>query len=171
VEQDVIDGICAQLADLGIGADADGLVITGRILRLARQIEAAREAQLAEFDLSVGDFDVLATLLRQARPGGIKAKDLQASVVITSGGLTKRLDRLQAAGLLERRDDPQDRRGVLITLSRAGRDLIQEALPTLLAAEAERIRRAIGSDRDRERLAGLLRRLLRSLDTPRGSAT
>lgn len=166
MEPDVIDRIRAQLTSLGIDADTSGLAVTGRLLRLARHVEAARERLLERFGLSVADFDVLATLRRSALPQGLKAKELQASVMITSGGMTKRLDRLEAAGLIERRPDPDDRRGVLITLTKAGRRLIEGALPTLLAAETDMTRGALGTDRERERLADLLRRFLIAIEGP-----
>lgn len=164
VERDRIDLIRAELADLGVEADTGGLAVTGRILRLARNIEAARERLLDQFGLSVPDFDVMATLRRRAESHGLKAKHLQASVMITSGGMTKRLDRLQSAGLIERNPDPDDRRGVLITLTDQGRRVIDEALPVLLDAEAQMIGAAIEGARDRDRLAGFLRQLLVAMD-------
>lgn len=164
MEQDIIDRISNQVAALGVEADVSGLAVTGRILRLARSIEAARNHLLGEFALSVADFDVMATLRRRSEPDGLNAKHLQASVMITSGGMTKRLDRLESGGLIERNPDPDDRRGVLITLTAEGHRLIDEALPVLLEAEAEMIRDSIGSVRDRERLAGFLRRLLLDFD-------
>lgn len=157
---DVIDRIRAQLADIGVEADTGGLAVTGRILRLARGIEAAREELLGQFGLSVADFDVMATLRRHALGEGLKAKQLQASVMITSGGMTKRLDRLQSAGLIERHPDPDDRRGVRVALTARGREVIDEALPVLLDAEAAMLEGAISSTRDRDRLASLLRQLL-----------
>jgi DNA-binding MarR family transcriptional regulator len=164
VEEDIIDRISRDLTESGVKADASGLAVTGRILRLARNVEAARDRLLGEFGLSVADFDVMATLRRRAGEDGLKAKHLQESVMITSGGMTKRLDRLESAGLIERQADPDDRRGVLITLTTEGRRTIDEVLPVLLGAEANTIRAAIGSARDRERLAGLLRELLVGLD-------
>lgn len=166
VEHDVIDRIREQLADMGVDADTGGLAVTGRILRLARNIEAARDELLGRFGLSVGDFDVLATLRRRAEPDGLKAKHLQASVMITSGGMTKRLDRLQSAGLIQRHPDPDDRRGVLVALTTEGRTVIDQVLPVLLDAEAAMVGDAIGSTRDRDRLAGLLRQLLLSTEQP-----
>ncbi|MEX1271372.1 MAG: MarR family transcriptional regulator, partial [Acidimicrobiia bacterium] len=157
MEQDIIDRISRDLGERGVEADVSGLAVTGRVLRLARSVEAARDELLGEFGLSVADFDVMATLRRRAEPSGLKAKHVQASVMITSGGMTKRLDRLESAGLIERLSDPDDRRGVLIALTTAGRQVIDEALPALLAAEAKMIGEAIGSARDRERLVSLLR--------------
>lgn len=160
----MIDRIRAELTDVGIEADTGGLSVTGRILRLARSVEAERERLLGRFDLSVADFDVLATLRRRAAPDGVKVKYLQASVMITSGGMTKRLDRLQSAGLVARHPDPDDRRGVLVALTAEGRAVIDEALPALLSAEATMLRDAIGDARDRDRLAGLLRQLLVAME-------
>lgn len=154
----------SDLARIGVEADTDGLAVTGRILRLAQDVGVARSRLLGEFGLSVADFDVMATLRRRAEPKGLKANYLQSSVMITSGGMTKRLDRLESAGLIQRHPDPDDRRGVLITLTTEGRRVIDDALPVLLDAEAKMIRDAIGSARDRERLAGLLRHLLAAMD-------
>lgn len=164
MEPDRIDHIRKELADLGVEADTEGLAVTGRILRLARDVEATRDELLRDFGLSVADFDVMATLRRRSEPNGLKAKHLQASVMITSGGMTKRLDRLQSAGLIERHPDPDDRRGVRIALTAEGRHVIDKALPALLDAEAKMVREAIGSARDRERLAGFLRQLSLGMD-------
>ncbi|HSJ27830.1 MAG TPA: MarR family transcriptional regulator, partial [Acidimicrobiia bacterium] len=79
MEQDIIDRISSELVDIGVEADRGGLAVTGRILRLARSVEAARERVLDGFGLSVADFDVMATLRRRAEPNGLKAKQLQAS--------------------------------------------------------------------------------------------
>lgn len=162
--EDIIDRITGDLARIGVTADTDGLAVTGRILRLARIAESARDRVLNEFGLSVADFDVMATLRRRADSTGLKAKQLQASVMITSGGMTKRLDRLESAGLIARHPDPDDRRGVLITLTSEGRGVIDDALPALLNAEARMVEEALGTARDRQRLAGLLRHLLVGMD-------
>jgi DNA-binding MarR family transcriptional regulator len=164
VEEDIIDRITRDLVEIGVEVDTSGLAVTGRILRLARNVESARDRLLRAFGLSVADFDVMATLRRRAAPTGLKTKHLQTAVMITSGGMTKRLDRLESAGLIERHPDPQDRRGVLITLTTEGRLLIDKALPVLLREEAKMIGDAIGNARDRERLAGLLRHLLVAMD-------
>lgn len=164
MEEDIIDRITRDLTDIGVEADTDGLAVTGRILRLAQNIQGARDRLLGEFGLSVADFDVLATLRRRAEPTGLKTKHLQTALMITSGGMTKRLDRLESAGFIQRHPDPQDRRGVLITLTTEGRRTIDKALPFLLNEEAKAIAEAIGNARDRERLAGLLRHLLVGMD-------
>ena len=153
---EIVDEVRGWLPDL----DVAGLPVTGRILRLARYLEAGREEQLAQFGLTLGDFDMLATLRRRAAGEPIKIRDLQVSLMLSSGGTTKRLDRLEAAELIERLPDPNDRRGTLITLSPRGLDLINEAVPAVTRYEAAVVTSAIGSERDRVAVENGLRQLL-----------
>jgi DNA-binding MarR family transcriptional regulator len=85
-----------------------------------------------------------------------------AATMLSSGGITKRLDRLAEAGLIERRPDPADRRGTLVRLTRKGRSAIDRALEGHLANE-ERLLLALAPG-DQRRLDRLLRRLLGSLE-------
>ena len=153
---EIVDEVRGWLPDV----DVSGLPITGRILRLARYLEAGREAELAQFGLTLADFDMLATLRRRATSEPIKIRDLQLSLMLSSGGMTKRLDRLESAGLIERLPDPNDRRGTLITLSRRGLDLIEEAVPAITRHETDVVTRAIGSERNRVAVENGLRQLL-----------
>ena len=77
--------------------------------------------------------------------------------MLTSSGTTKRLDRLEQAGLIARSPDPQDRRGTLITLTAAGRRLIDKVTQAHL--ENERTILGALSEADPRRLADLLRKL------------
>ena len=83
--------------------------------------------------------------------------------MLSSGGITKRLDRLQEAGLVERRPNPDDRRGALVRLTRKGRAVIDGAFETHIANE-ERLLQPL-SPADRGALDKLLRRLLADLDS------
>jgi DNA-binding MarR family transcriptional regulator len=158
--EDRIDGIRTDLARTRPGLDSSGVAITGRLLDLARHVTAQREAELQAFDLTVADYDVLATLRRRAGEAGLNPRDVQRAVMVTSGGMTKRLDRLEQAGLIERRPDPTDRRGVLIRLTPQGRSTIDKALDAMLGVERQTLERAITDDADRARLEELLRQLL-----------
>ena len=153
---EIVDEVRGWLPDV----DVSGLPITGRILRLARYLEAGREAELAKFGLTLADFDMLATLRRRAAGEPIKIRDLQLSLMLSSGGMTKRLDRLESAGLIERLPDPNDRRGTLITLSPRGLDLIDEAVPVITRYETAVVTEAIGSERSRAAVENGLRQLL-----------
>lgn len=158
--RDAIDGIVDDVHDLYPGIDVIGLPIAGRIMRLARYLEAHRERRLGEYGLTVPDFDVLATMRRRAGDAAINVRDLQHSMMLSSGGTTKRLDRLERAGLIERLPDPSDRRGVLIRLTPTGLGLIDEVIPAITRSENDLVGGAITTQRDRERVAEGLRRLL-----------
>jgi DNA-binding MarR family transcriptional regulator len=153
---EIVEEVRAWLPD----GEVAGLAITGRVLRLARYLEAGREDALEPFGLTVGDFDMLATMRRRAEGEPIKIRDLQRSLMLSSGGTTKRLDRLEAAGLLERHPDPNDRRGTLVALSSKGLDLINEVVPVVIRHEAALVSAAIGSQRNRAALEDGLRQML-----------
>ena len=153
---EIVEEVREWLPDVAV----DGLPIVGRILRLARYLEAGRERELAAFGLTVGDFDLLATMRRRAAAESIKVGDLQRSLMLSSGGTTKRLDRLETAGLIERLPDPNDRRGTLIRLSRAGLDLINEAVPAITRYESALVTSAVGAPRGRKAVEDGLRQLL-----------
>ena len=157
---DGIDEIVDDLHEHYPNLEPVGLPIAGRILRLARYLEARREAQLDSYGLTPADFDVLATLRRKATSSAINVRELQHSLMLSSGGMTKRLDRLESGGFLERDRDPNDRRGVLIALTDAGRELIDRVLPAVTNAETELVASAIGTARVRDQVAGGLRQLL-----------
>lgn len=159
-ERDVVDGIVQDVHDLYPGIDVKGLPVTGRVMRLARYLEALREKWLRQFGLTVPDFDVLATMRRRAGDSAINVRDLQHSMMLSSGGTTKRLDRLERAELIERLPDPNDRRGVLIRLTPKGLELIDRVIPAITEHENEVVSGGLTSERDRERVADGLRRML-----------
>lgn len=161
--KDLIDEIRQRHTDLFPDLDTTGLGVTGRLIRLGSLVEQFRNRTLSEFDLTVADFDVLATLRREGSDRGVNPKFLQRSVMVTSGGMTKRLDRLEGSGLVARHPDPDDRRGTLIELTDKGRAVIDRAIPHLLGAETALMEEVLGGGAAVDRLAGLLRTLLRGL--------
>jgi DNA-binding MarR family transcriptional regulator len=160
VGTDAMDQVVNDLRGWRPDLDVIGLPITGRVLRLAQFLTTVREQQLAAFGLTVADFDVLASLRRRAGTGTVNVRDLQRATMLSSSGMTKRLDRLEASQLIERHPDPTDRRGVLIKLSPAGLDLIEEAIPAITVFESDLVSSAIGSDGERAQVEAGLRRLL-----------
>lgn len=160
MEKDVLDGIVQDVHDLYPRLEVTGLPIIGRVLRLARYLESRREEQLGQYGLTVPDFDVLATMRRQARDKAINIRELQRSMMLSSGGTTKRLDRLEKAGHIERLPDPNDRRGVLIRLTSNGLALIDDIIPAVTRAENDLVSNAISSDETSASAADVLRRLL-----------
>jgi DNA-binding MarR family transcriptional regulator len=156
-ERDGVDLIIEQWRSERPELDHSPIGIVGRISRLARQIEQRLERVYAEHGLEPGWHDVLATLRRSGPHYRLRPTDLTEAMMLTSSGTTKRLDRLEQAGLIVRGPDPQDRRGTLITLTAAGRRLIDK----VTEAHLENERNILGalSETDRRRLADLLRKL------------
>jgi DNA-binding MarR family transcriptional regulator len=154
-EQDGVDLIIEQWQRERPELDSSPIGVVGRISRLAREIEARLEPVYREHGLEPGWHDVLATLRRSG--GSLRPTDLTNASMLTSSGTTKRLDKLEQAGLIAREPDPADRRGTLITLTPDGRRLIDELTPAHLDNE-RRILGGLSVDEQR-RLADLLRKL------------
>jgi DNA-binding MarR family transcriptional regulator len=166
---DAVDRMRERLAELYPDLDTSAFGLTGRVLRVARALERHRAAHLKEFGLTPGDFDVLTTIRRIEGDAGVNPARLLQSVLITSGGLTKRLDRLESAQWVARGPDPHDRRGTLVRLTTQGRTMLDRALRSLLTEESELIGGAIPR-RQRDQTAAALRRLALTLaDEPQES--
>jgi len=137
--------------------DVAPLEVLSRVSRLARHLDRARRAAFAAHDLEPWEFDVLAALRRAGTPYQLSPGSLLTQTLVTSGTMTNRIDRLEEVGLVERLKDPNDRRGVLVRLTRDGRRRVDAALDDLLAHE----RRILGvlSATQRAQLSTLLRTL------------
>lgn len=160
-ERDGVDEILDQWRRERPDLDPSPIGVIGRISRLARELEQRLEPVYREQGLEPGWYDVLATLRRSGPPYRLRPTEFTRSLMLTSSGTTKRLDRLERAGLIAREPDPGDRRGTLISLTEAGRALIDAATAAHLSNE-DRLLGAL-PEADRRRLADLLRRLLLGL--------
>ncbi len=159
---DAVDRITDQWRHERPDLDPAPMGVIGRISRIGALVQRELDQVFAEHDLTGADFDVLATLRRAGAPYRLTPGELSRSTMVTTGGMTKRLDRLEATGLIRREPDPRDRRGKLIALTAKGRDLVDHAVEAHLRNE-ERLLAGLSGPKRRE-LAGLLRELLSSLD-------
>jgi DNA-binding MarR family transcriptional regulator len=155
---DDVDRIVAQWGRERPDLQTEAMAVFGRIYRLAKVVGDRQEKAYGALGIHRGEFDVLATLRRAGEPFQLPPKALSASLMLTTGGMTGRLDRLERAGLVARSPDPQDRRGLVITLTPRGRELIDAAVVVGLDAQREVVQRLPAADR--HRLAALLRDLL-----------
>ena len=130
---DLIDRMNEQWRQARPDLDPTPLEVVGRVMVLAQHLERSVTAALAPHGLSLGQFDILATLRRQGPAGRLTPTQLMQSVVLSSGGLTNRLDRLEGAGLIAREPDPEDRRGVVVGLTKQGCAAIDAATDTRFA--------------------------------------
>jgi DNA-binding MarR family transcriptional regulator len=147
------------------------MAVIARISRLCRILEREVETVYPEFGLNRALFGVLAALRRAGPPYQLSPTDLYNSLLITSGAVTNRLERLAGAGLVRRVPDPDDGRSLLVELTPKGRRLIDRV--AALHYERERELLAPFSPRERVTLAEELRRLLLALEdgTPPPEAT
>jgi DNA-binding MarR family transcriptional regulator len=159
---DAVDRITEQWHRERPDLDTEPMAVFGRIYRLARAMGDRIEQVYARFGIGRGEFDVLATLRRSGEPFSLSPTSLAESLMLTTGGMTGRLDKLQKAGLVERCPDPADRRALKACLTDQGRAVVDEALAAGLVVQSE----ALGHlpARDRSVLADHLRALLSSLE-------
>ncbi len=172
MERDQVDRIMDQWRALRPDLDHSPVAVVGRITLLSQLLAAELERNFARFGISHGLFDVLASLRRAGPPYRASPTGLFQQLLLSSGGMTHRLDRLEQAGLVERLPDPEDRRALQIGLTSKGLALVDEVMVAHVATE-EKLIAALDAG-ERENLAALLRSLVLSLergqDTPRADS-
>lgn len=160
--EDPVDRIVLQWRRERPDLDPSPMGIFGRIYRIARLMGDRMEEVYGARGLGRGEFDVLATLRRAGEPYTLSPKAMTATLMLTSGGMTGRLDRLERAALIVRAPDPDDRRALRVSLTAQGLQLIDEAVAAGLGSQHEVL--AALPEEDRERLGDLLRTLLGELE-------
>jgi DNA-binding MarR family transcriptional regulator len=158
--EDAIDRIVHQWNRERPNLDVSVTHVLQRISRVYLLQSASFGAVFERHGITFGEFEVLAALLRSGPPYHMSPTRLGDAVVLSSGAMTNRIDRVEALGLVERRPDPSDRRGTLVALTREGRQTVDAAVLEHLANE-ERLLSAL-SPAERGTLARLLRKLLLS---------
>ena len=157
VNPDLVDTILEQWKRERPDVDTSGMAIIGRISRLERMIAPHLKRVFAEHELEPWEFDVLATLRRSGTPHRLTAGQLLSAMMVTSGAVTHRIDRLEQRRLIRRVADATDGRLVVVELTGAGLKKIDQALPDHAANEAKILAGLTGAKR--ATLARLLREL------------
>lgn len=145
--------------------DPSPIGVFGRIAIIDRMLEDRLGRFFAAHGLTLGLFDVLAALRRLGFPYRAKPSELASVTMLTSGGMTGRLDQLENLNLVKRVSDPEDRRVMFAQLSPEGLELIDHLIKVHLAQEAELL--DVLSAEDRETLTTLLRTLELRLQEPK----
>jgi len=131
---DSVDRLLQQWRKERPELDVSALALAVRIDMVAKLLRNKVAKDLAEEGLKPSEYDVLSALRRQGPPYTLPATELARASLLTSGAMTTRVDHLQAQQLVRRRPDPEDRRGVLVSLTNKGLRLIDDAIETRLAA-------------------------------------
>ena len=147
------------------GVDTAHLAVVARVHRLAHQLRVRAERVLELHGLTQGEFDVLTALRRSPSADGMTPGALASGVLVSSGGMTKRLAALEQTGWITRQRSPRDGRSVRVVLTSSGRERLDALLPAYFASEAEALDGLDAAERDG--LADLLRELSLRLDAGR----
>jgi len=158
--RDEVDRLIAAWKRERPDLDLSPLSVLSRITRIARHLDIARRDAFG--DLENWGFDVLAALRRAGAPHQLSPGQLMQETMVTSGTMTNRLDRLEELQLITREQDPDDGRGSLVTLTKAGIRAVDSALEGLLENERELL--STLTVKDRELLADLLSKLVTEFD-------
>jgi DNA-binding MarR family transcriptional regulator len=142
--------------------DVRSIAILTRALLVGRHLQRARDRALRELGTDTPTLEVLATLRRAGAPYRLRASEIEAATSVTAGATSQRLDRLEAHGLVHRRRDDVDKRVIQVSLTKQGRDLIDNVVARLMVWEEELL--APFDDRERRTLERLLTRWLRWFD-------
>ncbi len=161
-EADYIEQLIAQWRRQRPDIDVSTMGVIGRISRLSRLLEKQIERVFAAHGLQGGRFDVLAALVRAGEPHQLTPTELYNSLLVSSGAITNRIDRLVDEGLVTRGSDDSDRRSLPVQLTGAGQARLDEALAAHLENE-EQLLSSLGA-KERELLGDVLRRWLIALD-------
>src|SRR5437763_586973 len=158
---DHVDRALAQWSREMPEIEIKGADVLNRARRLTLETRRDIEANFKRHGLDSGEFDVLATLRRAGEPYALRPTELYQSLMISSGGLTARLDRLEAAGLIRRRADDDDARSVRVELTPAGRRKIEAAFRADMELENKMVSGLAESER--AELVRLLRKLTQAM--------
>jgi len=136
--------------------------VTARISRLGQHIARQQEETFGRFGLNRGEVGVLSALRTASPPHRLSPTTLFRGLMLSSAGMTSRLDRLERRALVKRIPDPDDRRGILVELTPAGRKAVDDAV----AANTERERVLVGrlSAKEADTIARLLKKMLGSIE-------
>lgn len=159
---DHVDRVRAEWRVVRPDLDSSPIAVVARVGRLAAYFDQAINAVMGRYGLTRSTWDILASLRRQPPPHQLSPTELYRALMRSSGWMTNRLHELAGAGLITRISDPDDRRGVLVRLTRRGVALVDEIAP--LHLRNERALLDALSRSERKELEELLRSLLLPLE-------
>jgi DNA-binding MarR family transcriptional regulator len=136
-EEDHVDRIVRDWANEYPSLGTEAMAVIGRILRIARYLERDVELELGRFGLNISEFNALSALRRRGEPYALSPTELSRGLMLSSGGLSKLVERLETRELVVRTPDETDGRGVVVALTDEGRELQEAAIEAHVANEDE----------------------------------
>ncbi|MCH8297901.1 MAG: MarR family transcriptional regulator [Chloroflexi bacterium] len=166
MSEDIVGRIVREASQAWPGYEDSSLEVVLRILRAYHFIDQELVRGQVDYGVSPAEFGVLIELRLAGPPYKMTPTQLYNRLLVTSGGMTGRIDRLEKRGLLCRLPDPEDRRSILVELTESGHELIEVAAHTHFRI-MEHLTEGLTSE-ERECLAGLLRKLLVEIEASCG---
>tara|TARA_R110002049_G_scaffold4601_5_gene32808 strand:+ start:1116157 stop:1116582 length:426 start_codon:yes stop_codon:yes gene_type:complete len=139
------------------------MAVVGRILRISRYLDRRVNQSVEPFGIAIWGFDLLATLRRQGAPYAMTPSDLMQSVMLSSGAMTNRIDKLEEMGLVRRKPSPSDRRSLLVELTGQGLKVIDEAIAVRFKEADDAVSGL--TKKDQKQLGTLLKQMLMHLES------
>src|SRR3954466_11844850 len=163
-QPDLMDQLLARWSDARPDLGVAELAVTGRLSRLGQHMADRDDATFGRFGLNRGEVGALSALRVAGPQHRLSPTQLRRGLMLSSAGVTSRLDRLEKRGLVARLPDPADRRGIIVELTDEGLRLVDDAVAAKTHADRQLLARLDATDV--EALQGLLRKLLSVLEPP-----
>jgi len=164
MEPDLMDGLLSRWAAARPDLSINELGVTGRLSRLGQHLADRDDAVFGRFGIARGEVGLLSALRVAGPAHRLSPTQLGRGLMLSSAGVTSRLDRLERRGLIARLPDPADRRGIIVELTDEGLRLVDDAVAAKTHADRQLLARLDATDV--EALQGLLRKLLSVLEPP-----
>jgi len=165
-DKDWTDALLDRLVATRSRKEIEAYQVTARVSRLALHIARHQEEAFGRFGLNRGEVGVLGALLLAGPEQQLSPTQLFQGLMLSSAGITSRLDRLERRGYVKRTRHPSDRRGVLVSLTEPGRRVLEQAVAADAAGEQDLIRGLM--QEERRSLALLLKKMLAGLERSTG---
>jgi DNA-binding MarR family transcriptional regulator len=166
MEPDLIDGLLDRWSSARPDLGVRELGVTGRLSRLGQHMADRDDAVFGRFGVSRGEVGLLSALRVSGPRHRLSPTQLGRGLMLSSAGVTSRLDRLERRGLVARLPDPGDRRGIIVELTEEGRSLVDDAVAAKTQSDRQLLARLDAADV--EALTVLLRKLLSVVEPPGG---
>lgn len=166
MSRDWTDTLVEEWADVRPRQEMEAYEVTARISRIGQHVARSQEEAFGRFGLNRGEVGVLGALRVAGPTNQLSPTRLFKGLMLSSAGITSRLDRLERRGYVRRKPDPRDRRGVLVELTAAGRRVLEQAVGA--NGTREKVLLATLTRQEQKALAGLLRKLLSGLEPAAG---
>jgi DNA-binding MarR family transcriptional regulator len=161
---DVTDRVLGGWTGARPELDTGPLQVTGRLSRIGPLLARRQETVFDRFGLNRGEVGALSALRISGPPHRLSPTRLARGLMLSSAGVTSRIDRLERRGLVRRLPDPDDRRGVIVELTDQGLEVVDAAVAALTISDRQLLERL--DAQEIAQLEGILRKLLGGLELP-----